>query len=172
MSTSAYLKMAALAGMIVLGGVATASAKSHDAAFRFEQIDTNSDGELSLEEVTAHRDARFAKADANGDGFLTPDEVRGGDLAQRMLKRFDTDRNGSLDAAELEAAGAERRMKRAARMMDRLDTNGDGKVSMEEASARRDPAKMFERLDADGNGTLSAEEFAKAAGKRGKRKAN
>ena len=165
MSTKAIMKISALAALIAVGGVA-AEAKSHDREVMFNQIDANSDGAITLEELTAHRDARFAKADANGDGFLSPDEMRGGDLAQRMLKRYDLDRNGSLDEAELQAAGAERKMRRATRMLERADTNGDGKLSLEEASARRDPSRMFNRADANGDGTLTKEEFAEVAGKR------
>ena len=46
----------------------------------------------------------------------------------------------------------------------RLDTNGDGKVSLEEFKARgKDPAKRekrFNKLDTNHDGFLSMEEFA------------
>ena len=51
-------------------------------------------------------------------------------------------------------------------MLERADTNGDGKLSLEEASARRDPSRIFNRADANGDGTLTKEEFAEVAGKR------
>ncbi|MGJ8544817.1 MAG: EF-hand domain-containing protein [Sulfitobacter sp.] len=40
-----------------------------------------------------------------------------------------------------------------------LDADEDGKVTFEEMQAKHDPAKMIEHLDTDGNGTISAEEF-------------
>lgn len=166
-----YIMIATLAGLIAVGAAA-GYAKSPDRQMRFDKIDANGDGSITLEEITAHRDARFTQADANGDGFLTPDEMRGGNRAKRMMERLDTNKDGVLDSAELEAGDAERMSRRVARMLERIDADGDGKVSMEEASARRDPARMFERLDADGNGSLSAEEFAKAGGKRRPRAAD
>lgn len=158
------IKIALLSTAITLGGMA-ASAKPGDAGAMFEKIDTNADGQVTQDELRAHAATRFSEADADGDGFLTPEEMlsaRGSERAQRMLERLDTDGNGQLSAAELEAAGKDRGEKRATRMMDRLDANDDGKLSLEEMTARRDPAKMFERLDADNNGSLSAEEFAAA----------
>lgn len=164
--SKSLIKISMLAGLIAIGGVAAAEARDHGGKMRFEQIDANSDGAVTMEEVKAHQAARFTRADANGDGFLTPEEMRGSDKAQRMLKRFDTNRDGVLDEAELEAAGSERTSKRAERMLERVDANGDGKISMAEAESMRDPAKMFERLDANNDGSLTEEEFAKARGKR------
>lgn len=166
------LKIAALAGLIAVGSVATAQARDHGGRIAFDQIDANSDGAVTMEEVKAHQVARFNKADSDGDGFLTPEEMRGSDRAQRMLKRFDTNRDGVIDESELQAADNERAGKRAERMLKRLDANGDGKISMEEAESRRDPARMFERLDADGNGSITEEEFAEARGKRRAKKAD
>ncbi len=45
----------------------------------------------------------------------------------------------------------------AARMMQRIDTDGDGKVSLAEHSARGEA--RFKRLDSNGDGMLSKEEF-------------
>ena len=106
------------------------------------------------------------------------------DRAAKMVERFDTDGNGSLDASELEAMGDKHGGKRGgkeggkhghkggdkgARMIERMDANDDGKLSMEEMMQRHDPAKMFERLDKDGNGSVSAEEFEAAKKMHGKR---
>lgn len=45
----------------------------------------------------------------------------------------------------------------------KIDRNGDGQISREEAAALPALAAEFDRLDADANGSLNAEEFAKAA---------
>ena len=166
MTHRANLKIAALTALIAVGGGA-AFAKSGGKVEMFTAIDSNSDGQISQEEMKVHAEARFSKTDTDGDGFLNAAEMqaahaeRGGKYAARMLKRFDKDGSGSLDASELEAAAQGRHGKRGARMMDRMDADKDGKLPMAEMAARRDPAKMFEKLDADGNGTLSADEFAK-----------
>lgn len=166
------LKIAVLSGLIAVGSVATAQARDHGGKFTFDQIDANNDGAVTMEEVKAHQVARFKKADSDGDGFLSPEEMRGSDRAQQMLKRFDTNRDGVIDESELEAAGKERATKRAERILKRVDANGDGKISLEEAESRRDPARMFERLDADGDGSVTEQEFADARGKRRAKKAD
>lgn len=110
----------------------------------FEELDANSDGQLTPDELEAFRAARFTEADTDGDGALSPEE---------MLAR-----------AEVQAG--ERRAARIERMIARLDTNDDGKLSLEEMPAGGNGrGDMFSRLDADEDGAISAEEFA-AAGDR------
>ncbi len=116
----------------------------------FEQLDTNSDGEVTQAEMDAHRNARFASADTNGDGALSKEE---------MLARA---QEGSED----------RMTRRIDRMIDRLDANNDGKLSQEEMQARGEGRRgdMFERLDTDNSGGISKEEFEQAkANRKGKR---
>ena len=105
----------------------------------FSELDTNADGQLSPEELTAPRDARFAEADANGDGLLSAEEM----------------------AAQVEAQRQDRAARGVERMIERMDANDDGQLSLEEMTARRDGKGMFERLDADEDGVISEEEFAK-----------
>lgn len=112
----------------------------------FSELDTNSDGTLSPEELTAPRAARFATADANGDGTLSAEEM----------------------AAHAETMRQERAIRGAERMIERMDTNEDGQLSVEEMTARADGKNMFDRLDKDEDGAISEEEFAKV-GKGGKR---
>jgi Ca2+-binding EF-hand superfamily protein len=65
------------------------------------------------------------------------------------------------------AQAAERAEARAARMVSRMDTDGDGKLSAAEMQSgpRRDGAsgarfaRMLERLDTDKDGALSREEW-------------
>ena len=57
-------------------------------------------------------------------------------------------------------------------MFAKLDTNSDGLLSADEASARSDERmeKMFTRVDTNGDGVLSAEELEAAKEKRKNRK--
>lgn len=134
---------------------------------RFSQIDTNSDGEVTVQELQAQGAARFAAADANGDGALTAEEMSAaaqGKHKEHLLKRFDTDGDGALSAAELDTMGEGKKGKRMAKRFEKLDADKSGSLTMEEMQGRRDPAKMVEKLDKDSSGGLSMEEFAKAGG--------
>lgn len=113
----------------------------------FEELDTNSDGEITQEDLNARRDARFTEADANGDGQLSQEEL------QAQSKR-DSER---------------RHQNRAARMIERLDENGDKMITKDEIMAAKEKRKLpFDKLDKDGSGGISKEEFEKMK-KHGKR---
>jgi hypothetical protein len=83
-----------------------------------------------------------------------------------MKEKFDTNKDGKLDdaeAAKMKEARAERRAKQVAK----FDTNKDGKLDDGERAALRKSrnAEMFERLDKDGDGKLSLEEFSAGGGR-------
>lgn len=108
----------------------------------FDGIDTDKDGKVSPAELAAHREAMFTASDANSDGVLSKDEL----------------------AAHQTAMMAERIARRTSQMLERKDVNGDGSLSIEEMG--KGPVESrFSRLDGDGDGLISKEE-AQAAGQR------
>lgn len=99
----------------------------------FEQIDADGDGKITQSELQGVAAARFADADGDGDGFLTQDELA--NAGQKGVQR------------------------RTEKMIEHMDTDGDGKIALAEMKPRRDPAWMFDRIDADGDGAISKAEF-------------
>lgn len=102
----------------------------------------------------------FEQLDADGDGTITRTELE--NLAQRRFEAADTDGNGSLSAAELEARAVARARDRSARMIERLDRNGDGEIALDEMPRRDKRGRGFGRMDKDGDGGVSRAEFEAA----------
>ncbi|MDX9972465.1 MAG: hypothetical protein RBU21_05665 [FCB group bacterium] len=127
-----------------------AKGDKQDAAGRLKAADKNGDGRITPEEFTAAFPKapadRFAKLDRDKDGALTPkdrqNEEKPGDARHAM-------------AAKLQKA----------------DTNGDGKVTFEEASAAK-PGLVradFDRFDTNKDGTITKEDARKPAAGQGQR---
>ncbi len=117
---------------------------------RFSEVDTDSNGFLTIEEM---------QAAAKGDGGLHGGKFghggkRGGDHAE---KRGGDHQPSAEDIAD-----------KAKRMLRYLDENGDGKVAFDEMPSRGE-GRMMARLDTDEDGKISPAEFEAAKGKHGKR---
>lgn len=138
-----------LAAALAIGAAGMAMAKEGAAGKErptFEMLDSNGDGQITMEEMQARRAVRFEQNDTDGDG--------------------------KLSKAELEAAAAEQSKKRVERMFNRMDANDDGFIEQSEMQPRRSPSRMFDRIDTDQSGGISAEEFAAAQEKMKKRRSN
>ena len=99
-------------------------------------MDADKDGKVSKDEMTAHRAARTAAVDANADGKLSADEL------------------AAMHLATMEAAAKNM----AARMIEQLDTDADGLLSVAELAARPGPEMMFDRIDANSDGFIDQAE--------------
>lgn len=165
-------------------------------------LDTDGDGNISLEEASPMRGPgspggpggpggrggdpnamidRFMEQDANGDGKLTIDEVD--ERMGRMLQGADTNQDGAIDRAELEAAMQNMRggpgfgggrpggpgvgmgsgfgpMGDADSMTKQVmaaDQNGDGVISANELNPQM--ARTMQGADTNGDGTLDPKEI-------------
>lgn len=118
------------------------------ALMQFDAIDADKDGKITAAELDAHRAAQVTALDANGDGKIGVDELK----ARQM------------------AAMEQRATDRATRMMERMDSDGDGFLSAAELATPAAPARMFDRLDTDGDGAVSRAEAEAAQARMAERR--
>ena len=154
MGNTRRMGAALIAGAVALTGFAAVPVIAQEGmpgmtgpqgAFSFETLDANKDGKITRDEIAAARKARTEGLDADKDGFLTAAEI-----AAFRLKN---------EKARIEAD--------AARMVERMDLNADGKIGADEMMAGHgaglgsDPerfGRMFDRLDTDKDGAISKAE--------------
>lgn len=103
----------------------------------FDRADADDSGDVTYEEFAAVFGNRFTSADADGNGELTVGEVADG--IQRIM--------------------AERM---AARVIERLDTNDDGKLTVAEIESQQ--KKLFALADRDDDGKVTIEEMQRRPG--------
>jgi len=92
--------------------------------------------------------------DTNSDGQITAAEI---DAAKRTrLAEFDTDGNGVLSLEEYEALWLQRTQRRMVASFQRLDDDGNATVTLDEFGPNSD--RIVERLDRDGDGVIGEDE--------------
>ncbi|MFO1043576.1 MAG: EF-hand domain-containing protein [Planctomycetaceae bacterium] len=121
-----------------------------DPAELFKRLDANSDGKLTKAELPAEFKERWAGAlERLGKDEITQDEFV--QLAQRMMEG----RGGQ--------PGEGRPLGNPEEIFSRMDTNGDGKLTINEAPerARQMLEGLFRRAGKEREGSLTKEEFVK-----------
>ncbi|MFT4959486.1 MAG: Ca2+-binding EF-hand superfamily protein [Paracoccaceae bacterium] len=106
------------------------------------------------------KEMSFEVLDADGDGMITLEEMQ--NLGKDRFVEIDTNQDGKLSAAELEAHGQKQVSDRVAMMIERHDKNGDSLLVIEEMPGSVRGERMFEHIDLDGNGSISQKEYDKA----------
>lgn len=131
-------------GVTAVSAVAQGPGAGHGGkAPSFSELDTDGSGEITREEMQAQHRARFEAGDTDGDG--------------------------KLSQAELEARAQAQVADRVARMLARMDDDGDGALSFEEMQPGNRAIRAFQRIDTDDSGGISEQELAEMRERRAAR---
>ncbi len=143
MKGSKFALCVACCAAALSAGSAFAKAGERGPRINFEQFDANGDGQITREEAEKFRTDRFAAIDTDGDGYLTLEE--------------------------LTAEATTRAAQRAEKMMERMDADGDGRLTEQDLAQSPRAGRMFDRLDQNDDGIVTKAEFDDAQKHAGKR---
>lgn len=156
MSVRSFALIPTLAVVLAAGTVAIGTPDAASAQDRggpgFERADNRGGGH--------HRWRRgggrmLGMLDTNMDRQVSRDEFL--HLTERRFETLDTDGDGTLSTAELDAFAAQRAREIRERFVERLDANDDGVISEQEFKAPAE--RRFSRLDADSDGAIERNEM-------------
>jgi len=136
--------------------------------YNFDRLDANKDGKISKEELQkgmAYLQQRRRPSDvvivlvemSDCDEGCSEELQR----AYAYLYKLDKNKDGKLDAKELEAGRKQAWEERVDRLIKRLDANKDGKISKKEAKGM--VLEHFDQLDKNKDGFIDRDELLAGA---------
>ena len=133
-------------------------------AERFDALDKNHDGKIDASERPqrgqgGRHGGGMAKLDANGDGVIDRTEAAANPRFAEHFDTLDKNRDGRIDASERPQRGQGGKGGRDGAGMARLDINGDGMITLEEAASHQRLLEKFEQIDTNADASLSREEL-------------
>ena len=124
-----------------------------DSGEMFSSLDSNSDGSLTVDELTAggvpDAEKIFSEIDSNGDGMITLAES---DAFDQKMK--------ANDSQSMAAGPPPPPPKNSEEMFTSLDSNSDGSLTVDELTAGGvpDAEKIFSEIDSNGDGMITMAE--------------
>jgi Ca2+-binding EF-hand superfamily protein len=111
----------------------------------------------------AETEARFMRIyDLNRDGRVSPAEIARDQAL--LFSALDIDGDKTLSVDEMRRRGRTLQIFRSTTIFDMLDTNGDGKLSLQELQAPSQ--RWFKRYDKNGDGVMEISEVPNRPGRR------
>lgn len=151
------MDVSAIGQSVISSMFQTGSSKKPDAASMakslMEKLDTNSDGSLSADEISNAPDdlsTKIAGADSDQDGSVSLEEL----VAD--ITKFEENRPQMPPPPPPTEENAE---DMAGNIIDELDTNKDGVLSIDEILAGGEKAEKILEADSDGDGQVSKDEL-------------
>ncbi|MBC7283236.1 hypothetical protein [Hoeflea sp.] len=124
-----------------------------------ERFDSNRDGVVTLEDISAHRQEMFNAIDTDKSAALSKDELKAfGEQRMEMRQKNREERRTERDSRKSDMKG--KYGDRDGRMAGKHHGERDGK-----GRADNRGGMQMERLDADKNGAISLKEFTAVDGK-------
>ncbi|MBX3714013.1 MAG: hypothetical protein KF800_18780 [Lysobacter sp.] len=136
------------------------AAKAPKLLERFDRLDVNKDGRISAEERPQRgrhggKGGRMAVLDTNKDGFIDRAEAAKAPKLLEHFDRLDVNKDGRISAEERPQRGRHGGKGGWAK----LDTDGDQRVSRQEAAQWPRLTEKFAAIDGNKDGYLSREEL-------------